>query len=65
MEILRRFQVFGMKIFIGLTILCIFLTMLIPLSAQSEGAKWFSYNDGLKRAKTENKKVFLNFHAEW
>jgi thiol:disulfide interchange protein len=55
---------FIMKKLIGLSILCAFL-MMIPPSAQAEGIKWFSYNDGLKRAKAENKKIFLNFHAEW
>jgi thiol:disulfide interchange protein len=53
-----------MKRFIGLSILCTFL-MMIPLSAQAEGIKWVSYNDGLKRAKAENKKIFLNFRADW
>ena len=53
-----------MKKLIGFSALCTFL-ILLPLSARSEGIKWFSYKDGLKRAKAENKKVFLNFHADW
>lgn len=53
-----------MKKWIGFSILCGYLT-LIPLSGQAEGIKWVSYNDGLKRAKAENKKIFLNFRADW
>ena len=26
---------------------------------------WMKYDEGLVRAKSEHKKIFLNFHAEW
>ncbi|MDI7261553.1 MAG: hypothetical protein QME90_16760 [Thermodesulfobacteriota bacterium] len=45
-------------------VLLIFL-LLSPALVQAEPIKWLSYQDGLKKAKAENKKIFLNFHADW
>ena len=40
-------------------------TFITPGLIQAEPIRWQSYQEGLKRAKAENKKVFLNFHADW
>jgi len=37
----------------------------IPLLSNAEGIQWQSYKDGMKKGKSENKKIFLNFHADW
>jgi thioredoxin-related protein len=37
-----------------------------PVDALSaETISWYSYDEGLARAKTEQKKVYINFHADW
>jgi len=46
-------------------ILLIILLLLIPSLTHAESIRWQSYQDGLKKAKEENKKIFLNFHADW
>ena len=38
---------------------------LIACNAYSDKIHWYSYDEGLKLAKTENKKVFLHFWAAW
>jgi thiol:disulfide interchange protein len=43
----------------------LFLFLLIPILTQAEPIRWQSYQDGMKKAKAENKKIFLNFHADW
>ncbi len=35
------------------------------LAASSKGIRWYSYDEGMTRAKSEGKKVFINFHADW
>ncbi|MBS3918424.1 MAG: hypothetical protein KG012_06005 [Deltaproteobacteria bacterium] len=47
------------------SILTLILFLIIPVLTQAEPIKWLSYQDGLKKAKAENKKIFLNFHADW
>jgi len=47
------------------SILILIFLLLIPVFTQAEPIKWLSYQDGLKKAKAENKKIFLNFHADW
>ena len=51
-----------MKRLILLSLFFIFFTHALT---QAEPIQWQSYQAGLKKAKTENKKVFLNFHADW
>jgi thiol:disulfide interchange protein len=43
----------------------LFLFLFIPILTQAGPIRWQSYQDGLKKAKAESKKVFLNFHADW
>lgn len=33
--------------------------------AHAENIHWMKYDEGLLRAKSEHKKIFMNFHAEW
>ncbi len=46
-------------------LLSLFFIFFSTTLAQAESIRWQSYRDGLKKAKAENKKVFLNFHADW
>jgi thiol:disulfide interchange protein len=54
----------GIEIFAAL--FC-FVVLFAPFPAVSkdEGLKWESYKQGMKKAKAENRKIFLNFHADW
>jgi thiol:disulfide interchange protein len=36
-----------------------------PAVSETTPIKWESYKDGMKQAKAEKKKVFVNFHADW
>ena len=38
---------------------------LISCNAHSDKIYWYSYDEGLQLAKTENKKIFLHFWASW
>lgn len=35
------------------------------LAASSKGIRWYAYDEGMARAKSEGKKVYINFHADW
>ena len=48
-----------------LVLLFLFFIFITPSLTHAESIRWQSYQDGLKKAKAENKKVFLNFHADW
>jgi thioredoxin-related protein len=57
-----------MKIHIKIT-LCMTAALLIwivgaPVTAADQ-IKWYSYEEGMARGLSENKKVFINFHADW
>jgi len=41
------------------------LILFVPIFSQAEGIKWQSYGEGLKKGTAENKKIFVNFHADW
>lgn len=42
------------------------LTTAIPSSAiAADGIQWQPYKEGISRGKTEKKKIFLNFYADW
>ncbi|MGE0085479.1 MAG: thioredoxin family protein [Desulfococcaceae bacterium] len=36
-----------------------------PAKADAGNIAWLSYEEGLSRGKTEKKKIFLNFYADW
>ena len=40
-------------------------TGLLPGTAFSNDIQWQSFSGGMARGKSENKKVFLHFYAEW
>ena len=46
-----------------LTLSC--LVFLLPAISAAAPIKWESYKDGMKQAKAEKKKIFVNFHADW
>jgi len=46
-------------------ILLIIFLLLTPVLVLAEPIHWQSYKDGLSKGKSEHKKIFLNFHAEW
>jgi len=41
------------------------LSAFFPSAAFTKGIRWQSYADGMARAKSENKKVFVHFYADW
>ena len=42
-----------------------FLSAETPAVNAADRIKWYGYEEGIARGKAENKKLFLNFHAEW
>jgi thioredoxin-related protein len=52
---------------IGMAVLVTLLLgmWLAPVWAADDKINWLKYDEGLVRAKSENKKIFLNFHADW
>jgi len=42
-----------------------FLVIDSSASVAAETIKWYGYQEGMTRGKADNKKIFLNFHAEW
>jgi hypothetical protein len=44
-----------------------FLTVvfILPVISEAGPIKWEAYKDGMMRAKTEKKKIFVNFYADW
>lgn len=45
--------------------LLLFLILLVPVWAVAEGIKWQGYKEGMAKGKTEKKRIFVNFHADW
>ncbi|GAB6097631.1 thioredoxin fold domain-containing protein [Desulfatiferula olefinivorans] len=47
----------------------VFSALLVPghvhEALSAETISWHSYDDGMARAKAEQKKVYINFHADW
>ena len=41
------------------------LILLIPLFTLSAGIQWRSYKEGMAQGKSEKKKIFINFYADW
>lgn len=38
---------------------------LVPGGAWADQINWHKYDQGLAKSKAQNKKIFLNFHADW
>ncbi len=36
-----------------------------PLLSEAESVPWLSYQEGIAKAKSDHKKIFLNFFADW
>jgi thioredoxin-related protein len=47
--------------------LCLAVIVLTDISTGfcTDAVKWYSYDEGMAMGKTQNKKVFLNFYADW
>lgn len=45
--------------------LFIVMFFLAPLSVSAASIAWNSYDKGLALAKQKNKKIYVNFHADW
>ncbi len=41
------------------------LILLTPLFTHGEGIQWQSFKDGMARGKSEKKRIFINFYADW
>ncbi len=41
------------------------LILLMPLFTHGAGIQWQSYKDGMARGKSEKKRIFINFYADW
>ena len=52
---------------IGMAVLVALLLgmWLAPGAALADKINWLKYDEGLARAQSENKHIFLNFHADW
>jgi thiol:disulfide interchange protein len=50
---------------IGLLILAGFLPGVANLPASAKEIDWQSFENGIARGKTENKKIYLHFYANW
>ena len=46
-------------------ILAGFLPGIFQFPASAKGINWQSFEDGIARGKTENKKLYLHFYANW
>lgn len=54
------------SIYFFLMVLAVAIPLNVPSTAlASDGITWYSYEEGMALAKTNNKKVYINFHAEW
>ncbi|OQY59663.1 MAG: hypothetical protein B6245_05615 [Desulfobacteraceae bacterium 4572_88] len=52
-------------ILLALFCLSVWLPNSCMSSENTTPIKWYSYDDGMARAKETHKKVFLNFYADW
>jgi thioredoxin 1 len=54
------------KYFCCVLLITLYLTVwFINVASASDSIKWYSYEEGKVLAKTEKKKVFLHFYADW
>ena len=51
---------------VSFVISAVFLMVLVPDTfASSKGIKWYSYDEGMVVGYSEEKRVYINFHADW
>jgi hypothetical protein len=43
----------------------VLLVLCVPLLSNAGGIQWQSYKDGMAKGKSEHRKIFVNFHADW
>jgi len=48
-----------------LSLVWVLFVLCVPFLSNADGIKWQSYKDGMARGKSENRKIFVNFHADW
>jgi len=53
------------QILIVMMLLIGVLGLLLPGIAPAKDIQWQSYSAGMARGKTENKKIFVHFYADW
>jgi len=41
------------------------LIFCLPLLSRADSIEWQSYKEGIAKGKSEKKKIFLNFYADW
>ncbi len=49
-------------LFVGVIIT---LCLSASLASAEVGIKWYKYSEGMEQARTEGKKIYINFHADW
>ena len=52
------------KIALGMTVALLIWAVGTPVIAADQ-IQWYSYEEGMTRGLSENKKIFINFHADW
>lgn len=54
------------RLFVLLTLsIAVVLTILPDHDVSAEALKWYSYDEGVTLAKSQHKKIFINFFADW
>lgn len=43
----------------------VLLVLCFPLLSNAGGIQWQSYKDGMAKGKSEHRKIFVNFYADW
>ena len=48
-----------------ISLVWVLFVLCIPFLSKADGIKWQSYKDGMTKGKSENRKIFVNFYADW
>jgi thioredoxin-related protein len=48
-----------------LALMALFLFFLVPSFAMAQSIAWNGYDKGISLAREKNKKIYINFHADW
>ena len=43
----------------------VLFVLCVPFLSNAGGIQWQSYKDGMAKGKSENRKIFVNFYADW